>query len=121
MTPIKREKGTKDRALPDGQDEHNRQKPMVQSGVEHAVGCMGQPMGGLLFRRDGMIKAKPKIASATFLYIMCRPVKTREYRFFYCCIMGRISGNNYHCFKNSVFFYLSNGENNVSLQLLTEC
>lgn len=51
MTPIKREKGTKDRALPDGQDEHNRQKPMAQSSVEHAVGCMGQPMGGLLFRR----------------------------------------------------------------------
>lgn len=77
MTPIKREKGTKDRALPDGQDEHNRQKPMAQSSVEHAVGCMGQPMGGLLFRRGGMITAKPKIASATFLYIMCRPVKNQ--------------------------------------------
>ena len=77
MTPIKREKGTKDRALPDGQDEHNRQKPMAQSSVEHAVGCMGQPMGGLLFRRGGMITAKPKIASATFLHIMCRPVKNQ--------------------------------------------
>lgn len=89
MTPIKREKGTKDRALPDGQDEHNRQKPIAQSSVEHAVGCMGQPMGGLLFRRGGMIKAKPKIASATFLYIMCRPVKTREYRFFLLLYNGQ--------------------------------
>ena len=89
MTPIKREKGTKDRALSDGQDEHNRQKPMVQSSVEHAVGCMGQPMGGLLFRRGGMIRAKPNIASATFLYIMCRPVKTREYRFFLLLYNGQ--------------------------------
>ena len=77
MTPINGDKSTRGHALPDGQDEHNRQKPMAQSGVEH----MGQPMGGLLFRRGGMIKAKPKIASATFLYIMCRPVKTKEYHF----------------------------------------
>ena len=80
MTPIICEKGRRGHPLTDEQKERNRQKSKVRSRVEHVFGFMEQTMGGLVFRRVGMIRAKANIAMTNLVYNMCRLVQIKKYQ-----------------------------------------
>lgn len=79
MNPIICEKGYRGRPLTDEQKKSNRIKSKIRSRVEHVFGFIERSMCGLVFRGEGIIRAKAAVAMTNQTYNIARLIQIKRY------------------------------------------